>query len=118
MTTPASGAVAAQVSARLCFVLTAAGPTAQPTGRIPLSFIHSCITTRPARQASRCFLYLTLRRAVSTSAETWFVNCEFERNVVGNNGGAVLLEGGCPAGFFLNDWFKVRGAVRLQHSRC
>lgn len=47
--------------------------------------------------------------AVSTSAETWFVNCEFERNVVGNNGGAVLLEGGCPAGFFLNNWFKVRG---------
>lgn len=91
--------------------------------------------------------------AVSTSAETWFVNCKFERNVVraslqmftvhrlcrspdaalcsgcarctlhtagetllccplaclqvGNNGGAVLLEGGCPAGYFIRYWFKV-----------
>ncbi|KAL4424315.1 hypothetical protein ABPG75_001616 [Micractinium tetrahymenae] len=44
--------------------------------------------------------------AVSTSAETWFVGCSFERNIVGNNGGAVLLEGGCPAGFFLDYWFK------------
>lgn len=48
--------------------------------------------------------------AVSTSAETWFVGCSFERNIVGNNGGAVLLEGGCPAGFFLNYWQAGRPA--------
>ena len=47
--------------------------------------------------------------AVSTSAEAWFVNCKFERNIVGQNGGAVLLEGGCPAGYFINPWFKVGG---------
>jgi len=49
----------------------------------------------------------TLLTAVSTSAETWFVNCEFERNRAGQYGGAVLLEGGCPAAYFLNYWFKV-----------
>ena len=49
--------------------------------------------------------------AVSTSAETWFVNCKFERNIVGQNGGAVLLEGGCPAGYFIKPWFKVGGTA-------
>lgn len=42
------------------------------------------------------------------------MNCEFERNVVGNNGGGVLLEGGCPAGFFLNSWFKARLLHRVS----
>ena len=28
---------------------------------------------------------------------------------MGQNGGAVLLEGGCPAGYFINPWFKVGG---------
>lgn len=44
--------------------------------------------------------------AVSTSAETWFINTEFERNIAGQYGGAILLEGGCPAAYFLNYWFK------------
>jgi predicted outer membrane repeat protein len=47
--------------------------------------------------------------AVSTSAETWFVGCSFERNIAGQYGGAILLEGGCPAAFFLNYWFKASG---------
>ena len=43
------------------------------------------------------------------SAETWFYNCTFYRNVADDgNGGAVLLEGGCPAAFFMSTRFKVR----------
>lgn len=58
-------------------------------------------------------------RAVSTSAEAWFVDCQFERNIVGNNGGAVLLEGGCPAGYFVRTWFKVgrQASAQLKLSR-
>ena len=45
--------------------------------------------------------------AVSTTAETWFANCQFENNNAGMYGGAVLLEGGCPAGYFIEWWFNV-----------
>ena len=40
------------------------------------------------------------------AAETWFIRAKFARNV-GQNGGAALLEGGCPEAFFLNCTFDV-----------
>lgn len=56
--------------------------------------------------------------AVSTSAETWFINTEFERNIAGQYGGAILLEGGCPAAYFLNYWFKVPPVVPPRRLPC
>jgi predicted outer membrane repeat protein len=48
--------------------------------------------------------------AVSTTAEAWFINTEFRANVA-QNGGAVLLEGGCPNAFFINHKFIDNWAV-------
>ena len=122
-TTTANGAAEARVSAawgplrvgrRSCMVCEGSS-TAQQTDGSVRQWSAGCLPwLLPSSAPSTAHLRPPPNRAVSTSAETWFVNCEFERNVVGNNGGAVLLEGGCPAGFFLNNWFKVRGVQRSE----
>jgi hypothetical protein len=76
--------------------------------RVILNQQNCLLAACPIFSPTLCLPLCFSNDAVSTSAETWFINTEFERNIAGQYGGAILLEGGCPAAYFLNYWFKVK----------
>ena len=63
--------------------------------------LHPCNPGEPALSPPTPIL----RWRSLAAGETWFIRTKFARNTA-MYGGAVLLEGGCPAGFFVNCTFS------------